>query len=1063
MGARKSESDQSLADSREDAVQALSARLLAFRKWLSEEANVKVHSAICVVNGEATDGTKNAPVLIFGPPSSTTNGSSAGALATKNDAASGRLGTVDGDGDQALYDRTMGCQVRAVREIKKDEVMMTMPRPAMITPDLVASSDAGRAVLGCCRSPSEDSQTGFWDAFENTTICETKFNAKVARNTGAQILVKILQERKRVETALKKRLEQQPEPSPFKLSEIKTISTRAPLLAFLIHQRFFGAERPLVSSMSEASKKEFLVAAENGGENALRRAKTISHPQGAPQTFGPYARTLPSSVSIPLCWKRNELALLAGCIPGFGILQEVATSTMQLASEFIALLEAGILERFPETFPPGLLTWERWVWAAAISNSRALPAAAYLNAGDQSADSFVPASALEFQSPADVWNELGVMIPLLDMLNHEVDSHQIAWEPCVPDVDEAATDEAHPPRAVVKRKIRKGSEVFICYGDRSNSYLMLQYGFALMNNAADEVRLGWSLAEGVGGVKPPHDSTAIVEDQADAVYESNDERAINLWWTEDRLELLEREVFQSAEKSFMDNLRAGKKMSAGAHADGTYDPILLSAAVIATLPSDRVQICLAQPGADKKLVITKKHQRVLMEYLCFSFTRKLEKLLQNLDSGLKGHFANVKLWTKASEGGLSYKETDGSFVGWQSFFDSLAYNTAIEVEKRYYAMGADSCVLTLYDGQLHALQASVDGVSDVEKFANGALKQLEDLGFDIGAGDIGGAEASTRADGSASSTSKPPENGSAEGSTNGHASGSSKSPRARKRNKKKSVLTVKPPALKLHVGNLSYSTTPSDLYDSFSKLYGEDNVLECHIPIERDTGRSRGFGFVAMPEEIANKVLQHGRKHEIDGRLLKIAKSNSAGSGNATRVSEPPVVVSSDRCASCGYRPKYCTCAAPSLPGGKTLASRGPDQDSVTHSRDSRDYNYHNSVSGRHRGDRYDDADWHRDYDWERRSQSYDMGRDEGRYHERSRRERGRGHSRDRSPGHSSRRWDYDEGRSARRERRSDHADWDERERKRSRSRSRSRSRDRGRKKKSKRRRSRSRGNSYDP
>jgi hypothetical protein len=43
-------------------------------------------------------------------------------------------------------------------------------------------------------------------------------------------------------------------------------------------------------------------------------------------------------------------------------------------------------------------------------------------------------------------------------------------------------------------------------------------------------------------------------------------------------------------------------------------------------------------------------------------------------------------------------------------------------------MGADSCVVTLYDGQLRALQASIDGIADADKFQ---ASQLEDLDFEI--------------------------------------------------------------------------------------------------------------------------------------------------------------------------------------------------------------------------------------------------------------------------------------------------------------------------------------------
>ena len=50
-------------------IESLSQRLSSFRKWLSDHGCI-VHPSVCIVNGEATDGTKNAPVLIFENPSS---------------------------------------------------------------------------------------------------------------------------------------------------------------------------------------------------------------------------------------------------------------------------------------------------------------------------------------------------------------------------------------------------------------------------------------------------------------------------------------------------------------------------------------------------------------------------------------------------------------------------------------------------------------------------------------------------------------------------------------------------------------------------------------------------------------------------------------------------------------------------------------------------------------------------------------------------------------------------------------------------------------------------------
>jgi hypothetical protein len=171
----------------DDALSALSHRLVSFRQWLVDDAHASVSPALCIVNGRATDGTKNAPVLVMDKPahasSSQTNNSQATTTSGKAkppNNADRRLGVIDTDADQTLYDRTMGCQVRVARAIEKDEVLFRVPRTAFVTPDLVAASDAGRAVLACCqRRPTtaleERTTSSYWDVLENTTVCENKF------------------------------------------------------------------------------------------------------------------------------------------------------------------------------------------------------------------------------------------------------------------------------------------------------------------------------------------------------------------------------------------------------------------------------------------------------------------------------------------------------------------------------------------------------------------------------------------------------------------------------------------------------------------------------------------------------------------------------------------------------------------------------------------------------------------------------------------------------------------------------------------------------------------------
>lgn len=76
---------------------------------------------------------------------------------------------------------------------------------------------------------------------------------------------------------------------------------------------------------------------------------------------------------------------------------------------------------------------------------------------------------------------------------------------------------------------------------------------------------------------------------------------------------------------------------------------------------------------------------------------------------------------------------------------------------------------------------------------------------------------------------------------------------------------------KLFVGNLSYGVSDGSLNDLFAE-YG--TVGSCNVATDRQTGRSRGFGFVEMGNqaeaEAAIKGL-HGR--EIDGRQISVAVS----------------------------------------------------------------------------------------------------------------------------------------------------------------------------------------------
>lgn len=73
---------------------------------------------------------------------------------------------------------------------------------------------------------------------------------------------------------------------------------------------------------------------------------------------------------------------------------------------------------------------------------------------------------------------------------------------------------------------------------------------------------------------------------------------------------------------------------------------------------------------------------------------------------------------------------------------------------------------------------------------------------------------------------------------------------------------------KLFVGNLTFSTTSSDL----ETLFGEHgSVVSAQVINDRDTGRSRGFGFVEMSDaEAAKKAIGALDGRSIDGRNLTV-------------------------------------------------------------------------------------------------------------------------------------------------------------------------------------------------
>jgi RNA recognition motif-containing protein len=89
--------------------------------------------------------------------------------------------------------------------------------------------------------------------------------------------------------------------------------------------------------------------------------------------------------------------------------------------------------------------------------------------------------------------------------------------------------------------------------------------------------------------------------------------------------------------------------------------------------------------------------------------------------------------------------------------------------------------------------------------------------------------------------------------------------------------------MKLYVGNLSFSTTESQLREMF-EAHGE--VASASLVMDRETGRPRGFGFVEFNnDEHAKAAMAALSGANVDGRTLTVneAKPREGGGGGGGR------------------------------------------------------------------------------------------------------------------------------------------------------------------------------------
>lgn len=82
--------------------------------------------------------------------------------------------------------------------------------------------------------------------------------------------------------------------------------------------------------------------------------------------------------------------------------------------------------------------------------------------------------------------------------------------------------------------------------------------------------------------------------------------------------------------------------------------------------------------------------------------------------------------------------------------------------------------------------------------------------------------------------------------------------------------------MNIYVGNLPWSTAEEDLRSAF-EAYGE--VSSAKVITDRETGRSRGFGFVEMPDNgAAQSAIDGLNEKDFEGRTLRVNEARPRGS-----------------------------------------------------------------------------------------------------------------------------------------------------------------------------------------
>jgi len=84
--------------------------------------------------------------------------------------------------------------------------------------------------------------------------------------------------------------------------------------------------------------------------------------------------------------------------------------------------------------------------------------------------------------------------------------------------------------------------------------------------------------------------------------------------------------------------------------------------------------------------------------------------------------------------------------------------------------------------------------------------------------------------------------------------------------------------VKIYIGNLSFGTKEETIRQMFED-YGP--LIDVYVPVDNDTGLGRGFAFVTVVPEQAEKAIGDFDGYELDGRILRVNEAQPKGYSSA--------------------------------------------------------------------------------------------------------------------------------------------------------------------------------------